>query len=453
MCYDINKMIRRITNCFFLMLFFNSVLLYALFLRHEPAKLCIVVTLSFAVYLYFNVNPYGRGKRRGRVRLNVLMGGRECILMAMTCSLLEIALYIALIASGIADERLGILAVNAAVFCALVSVLVINGVVRIFITSRQAGFAVKLQLVLFWWVPVLNLVLLKKICGSAVREYVYMIRKADINEARKAEEICRTKYPLLLVHGVFWRDWKNFNYWGRIPGELEANGATCFYGNHKSSSSVAESGAELADCIRDIVSETGCEKLNLIAHSKGGLDCRYAISCRGMGKYVASLTTVSTPHYGCNSIRKIVERIPENAMRYINEKYETLYTILGDDSSDFISGLEGITDTECAALNELAPDDPQVYYQSVGSKMRSPGSALFPLSLGYSIIKPAEGDNDGLVATDSMIWGDFLGIVAPVGKQGVSHGDMIDLTRKDIDGFDVCEFYVDLVSRLKKRGL
>jgi len=280
-----------------------------------------------------------------------------------------------------------------------------------------------------------------------------VVKKTDINEARKNEEICKTKYPLLLVHGVFWRDWKNFNYWGRIPKELEANGATCFYGNHESSSSVAESGAELADCIRNIISETGCEKLNMIAHSKGGLDCRYAISRMDMGKYTASLTTVCTPHYGCNSIRKIVELIPDKAIGYINKKYETLYTVLGDENPDFISGLEGITDTECAALNKQMPDDPQVYYQSVGAKMKSAGSALFPLNLGYSIIKPVEGDNDGMVAVDSMEWGNFLGIVSPTGKQGISHGDMIDLTRKNIEGFDVCEFYVDLVSRLKGMGL
>jgi triacylglycerol lipase len=52
-----------------------------------------------------------------------------------------------------------------------------------------------------------------------------------------------------------------------------------------------------------------------------------------------------------------------------------------------------------------------------------------------------------------MAWGNFLGVVSPVGKQGISHGDIIDLTQKNIEGFDVCEFYVDLVSKLKERGL
>ena len=38
-------------------------------------------------------------------------------------------------------------------------------------------------------------------------------------------------------------------------------------------------------------------------------------------------------------------------------------------------------------------------------------------------------------------------------KRGISHGDMIDLNRENIEGFDVREFYVGLVSELKAKGL
>ena len=39
----------------------------------------------------------------------------------------------------------------------------------------------------------------------------------------------------------------------------------------------------------------GCEKVNIIAHSKGGLDSRYMITHLGLADKVASLTTVATP--------------------------------------------------------------------------------------------------------------------------------------------------------------
>jgi triacylglycerol lipase len=414
--------------------------------------------MLFAFYAYFNIRPHGHERKsKASFRVRILIDGRECVLMAMACFLLELLFYFAILFTdfdpGATGIRPAILISNAVVCLVSLSILAINGFIRILATSSQAGIMTKLLFILLWWMPVLNLILLKKLCGSAVKEYVFVTKKADLNEKRKHEAPCKTKYPVLLVHGVFWRDWKYRVIWGRIPDELVANGATCYFGNNKSSATVAESGAELADRIKSIVEETGCEKLNIIAHSKGGLDSRYAISRMGAGKYTASLTTICTPHRGCPSMRKLVERIPQKAIYYVNKNYETLFTVLGDENPDFLGGLAGITDTVCAELNEIMPDDPSVYYQSVGSKMKSSKGAIFPLSLGYSIIKEEEGENDGLVAVDSMAWGNFLGVVSPVGKQGISHGDMVDLTRKNIEGFDVCEFYVDLVSRLKERGL
>lgn len=37
-------------------------------------------------------------------------------------------------------------------------------------------------------------------------------------------------------------------------------------------------------------------------------------------------------------------------------------------------------------------------------------------------------------------------------RRGISHGDMIDLNRENIPGFDVREWYVQLVQRLKRKG-
>ena len=55
-----------------------------------------------------------------------------------------------------------------------------------------------------------------------------------------------------------------------MPAELERNGATVLYGNHQSAASVPDSARELAERIRGIVAETGCGKVNVIAHSKAG---------------------------------------------------------------------------------------------------------------------------------------------------------------------------------------
>jgi len=249
------------------------------------------------------------------------------------------------------------------------------------------------------------------------------------------------------------RDWPIFNYWGRIPDALKRNGATLYYGNQQSSASVADSAAEVGRAIDKILTETGCGKVNIIAHSKGGLDSRWAISCLGYADKVASLTTINTPHRGCNFARQLMRRIPQTVQTTIGDRYDALFTKLGDPDPSFLDALTDLTDTQCAQLNEQMPDAAGVIYQSAGSRMASRFASPFPLGIGYSLIEPLDGENDGLVATKSMPWGNFLGVVNPPGKHGVSHGDMIDLTRKNIYGFDVCEFYVNLVKGLKERGL
>ena len=114
-----------------------------------------------------------------------------------------------------------------------------------------------------------------------------------------------------MVHGVFFRDFRFFDYWGRIPNDLKENGATIYYGNHSSALPVSLSASEIASRIHDIVSSTGCGKVNIIAHSKGGLDCRYAISELGISKYVASLTMINTPNRGCEFADYLLSKVPQ----------------------------------------------------------------------------------------------------------------------------------------------
>lgn len=117
-----------------------------------------------------------------------------------------------------------------------------------------------------------------RIIDIVANETAFENEKYLLNQIRAESQICATKYPLLLVHGVFFRDFRFFNYWGRIPYALKQNGAVVYYGSQQSAASVADCGQELARRIREITQQTGCEKVNIIAHSKGGLDSRYAIS-------------------------------------------------------------------------------------------------------------------------------------------------------------------------------
>ena len=125
---------------------------------------------------------------------------------------------------------------------------------------------------------------------------------------------------------------------------------------------------------------------------------------------------------------------------------------LGDPHSDFIAAVYDLTAERCAAYNGELPDVPGVLYQSVGSKMKGWISAPFPLNLAYLYVRRFERENDGLVGVESMKWGERFRMLTASGRRGISHGDMIDLNRQNFRGFDVREFYVELVRDLKERG-
>lgn len=233
------------------------------------------------------------------------------------------------------------------------SIVFWNGMIRVYLTSKQLGIKLRIIGAICGFIPIVHLVILGIILQTAERELDFEHKKMVHNLLRKDLQVCKTKYPLLLVHGVFFRDIRYFNYWGRIPHELEQNGATVFYGNQQSAASVATCGMELAERIREIMKETGCEKVNIIAHSKGGLDSRYAISMCGMAEHVASLTTINTPHRGCEFAEYLLNKIPKSKQDTIAHAYNTALKKLGDPNPNFMEAVADLTAAAAKKRNEL----------------------------------------------------------------------------------------------------
>lgn len=71
------------------------------------------------------------------------------------------------------------------------------------------------------------------------------------------------------------------------------------------------------------------------------------------------------------------------------------------------------------------------------------------LSVPYLFIRLVDGKNDGLVSEESAKWGVFHGSFINHYHKGISHGNIIDLSREDDKGFDVIETYVQIVKDLK----
>ncbi len=340
------------------------------------------------------------------------------------------------------------------VVCVAVNFIVFwVGIICVYLTSTQLGTKWRIIGVICGLIPIANLVVLFNIIKITTNEYLFEAEKYKINKQRKTAQICATKYPILLVHGVFFRDTKFFNYWGRIPKELEVNGARVFYGMHSSAASIADSAAELKERITQILAETGVEKLNIIAHSKGGLDCRYAIAKLGIGDCIASLTTINTPHKGCLFADYLLTKLSDDIKQNVANTYNSTLKKLGEANPDFLAAVNDLTASYCSELDAQMPTPEGVYCQSVGSVLIKSGNGKFPLNFSYHLVKHFSGDNDGLVSEESFRWGENYTLLKPTENRGISHGDMIDLNRENINGFDVREFFVNLVADLKNKGL
>lgn len=410
------------------------------------------IVIPFAIAYFLMVNLFPAFKKQPTFRIKMLSDGVELLKLFIITTSLSVP-YTVFVGIKTIPAEVHIFIISLVIAISAESLLFWNGIVRVYGTSIQLGIKWRIIGIVCGWIPIAHIYALVTIINIAAEEAEFEIEKFELNSTRKEKDICQTRYPLLMVHGVFFRDTRYFNYWGRIPGELIKNGAVLFYGQQQSAASVKRSGEELSDRIKNIIKDTGCEKVNIIAHSKGGLDSRYAISCLGMDQYVASLTTINTPHKGCIFADYLLEKVPEKVRNSIASRYNTALGKLGDTNPDFNAAITDLTAAQCKIMNETAADIPGVYYQSVGSKLNRARSGKFPLNIAYPFVRHFDGDNDGLVSVKSAQWGENFTMLSINGKRGISHGDVIDLNRENIKSFDVREFYVSLVKDLKERGL
>jgi triacylglycerol lipase len=148
----------------------------------------------------------------------------------------------------------------------------------------------------------------------------------------------------------------------------------------------------------------------------------------------------------------LLSKIPTATQNRVANTYNSTLRKFGEPNPDFLAAVNDLTDSACKQLNTEISTPQGIYCQSVGSVLTKATSGKFPLNLSYHLVKHFSGENDGLVDESSFEWGENYVLIRPTEKRGISHGDMIDLNRQNFKGFDVREFYVNLVSDLKNKG-
>lgn len=226
---------------------------------------------------------------------------------------------------------------------------------------------------------------------------------------------CATKYPIMLIHGIGYRDDSKYNYWGKIPEILEERGARVFFGGQDGFGSVKDNSMRIGVELRKLAEEYG--KANLIAHSKGGIEARYVISAMDMADKTASLTTMATPHRGIRTMDIMQEK--GKLSGFLN-LFRSMLVLGGGQLSVTDNDFMQMSADYMSVFNQLVPDKEGVYYQSYAFDMKSsdtdPGPGAF-----YKTVKKYEGANDGMVSVDSAKWGDFRGVWSGEDGSGISH--------------------------------
>ena len=268
---------------------------------------------------------------------------------------------------------------------------------------------------------------------------------------------CKTKYPIVLIHGTGFRDHRLLNYWGRIPKALESEGAVIYYGCQDSWGTIEYNAEMIKRKINNVIESTNYEKVNLISHSKGGLEARYLISSLGMEEKIASLTTISTPHHGSKTV-DIFYNAPKALYKFIAYIVNIWFRILGDKNPDFYTTSRQFSTYFCEEFNKNNPDSKYVYYQSYSTVMKNNISDIF-MAIPHMVVFFVEGENDGLVTPASATWTNYRGELKGASNRGISHADAVDFRRRrytkkmKINAIsDIKDLYLNIVSELKGKG-
>jgi triacylglycerol lipase len=270
-----------------------------------------------------------------------------------------------------------------------------------------------------------------------------------------AKDCCATRWPLLLVHGLGFHDSSRYRYWGRIPEALLAHGAHICYGLQDAWGSCESNAHTLRATLLDFVGQTACGKVNIIAHSKGGLDTRVLAAMKDCAPYIASLTTIASPHAGSRTM-DVIMRVPAPLFRLAAVPVNGLFRLMGDVSPDFYGVCSQLTTASMQGFNERYLAAPDLYRQSYAGVMTRVSTDV-TMAFSYLVVRCFDGPNDGLVALASTPFGEFRGVIKGAGPRGLSHCDVIDLRRrpreKGAGAFDIVDWYIRLVSDLRERGL
>jgi triacylglycerol lipase len=278
-----------------------------------------------------------------------------------------------------------------------------------------------------------------------------MDNRVDFQDPSDQLDFCATKYPVILVSGLGFQDQNNLiNYWGKTPDFLKKYGCEVYTAYQDAFNSHVDNAIKLKKRVNDILEKSGHEKINIIGHSKGGIEGRYMTSRLGMEDKVSSLTTLGSPHKGSGIADMVVGRVPISKI-VLARLMNTYGRLMGDKRPDSLRAAVQLTSLAMERFNEDVPDVSKVYYQSFAGHVNKTYPSILWRSLA-GILYATDGKNDGLVSIESAKWGDYRGLIQTEKAPSVSHADMIGMAQFSNADFDAKWFFANIIHDLKEKG-
>jgi triacylglycerol lipase len=267
---------------------------------------------------------------------------------------------------------------------------------------------------------------------AAVSALFWLRRRRWLRRVRRASARVGPRHPVVLLHGLLGFDDlvlgpARVAYFRGLTERLRRVGADVHRPRVARTASIAERGAQLAARIEALPAK----RVNIIAHSMGGLDARWAIARLGLSERVASLVTIGTPHRG--------SPLADLGAGLLGEKLG-MRRVLGGLGMD-VAAFYDLTTARMAAFNRKVRDARGVWYASVVA--HADGWSTSPLLwASHRYLSARAGPNDGLVPLASQAWGEVLL------ELEADHFAQIGWSRR----FDAAELFEELLRELRGRG-
>lgn len=257
----------------------------------------------------------------------------------------------------------------------------------------------------------------------------------------------KTKYPIILVHGIIVKELKHFKAFGKIEKVLMNEGYIVETSLTDGFGSINNNANQLKKQILKMLEKYNVDKVNIIAHSKGGLDSKYMIKELDMEKHVASLTTLSTPHKGSKLADKLLS-LPRWIIKILEFWINLFYRICKDENPDCV-----LVAKELSVVNNIEEETfnfkSEIYCQSYSTTLnKSKDDFIMGIPLIFS--KRFEKDlSDGMVSKNSTKFGNYKGNCL---EDSISHSEIVGFSLSKKKRKKVEEFYIELCNDLAKLG-